>query len=57
MTPSQVAWQMEQAVEQVNFMEMPESVVVMLIIFLAAIIGVYIFYLIFQLLEWIFRME
>jgi len=57
MTPSQVAWQIEQAVEQVNFMDMPESVVVILIIFLAAVIAGYIFYWIFRLLEWIFRME
>lgn len=57
MTPPQVAWQIEQGIQQVNFMDMPESVVVILIIFLAAVISAYIFYWIFRLLEWIFRME
>jgi len=50
-----IPWQPEQGVQAV--IEMPESIFIIILIFLGACVGTYIFYWIFRLLEWIFRME
>jgi hypothetical protein len=50
-----IPWQPEQGLEAV--LGMPESVFIIICIFIAASIGTYIIYLIFRLLFWIFRMD
>lgn len=50
-----IPWQPEQGLQAV--LGMPESVFIVICIFIAATIGTYIIYLIFRILFWIFRME
>jgi hypothetical protein len=50
-----IPWQPEQGIQAV--IEMPESIFIIILIFLGACVATYIFYWIFRLLFWIFRME
>lgn len=50
-----IPWQPEQGLQSV--LGMPESIFIIILIFLGACVATYIFYWIFRLLEWIFRMD
>jgi len=50
-----IPWQPEQGLQAV--LGMPESIFIIILIFLGACVVGYIFYWIFRLLFWIFRMD